>query len=350
MSSFNNLLSRAYLLSEAKVSPYAVAHPSFGKLTTPMSDRGLSSAPLHTMRFIREVLYYLDIITDEELNFLKKPATFSGKKQALLQMLRNKEKEINAKSGEIEERVSNTLDNFINEMMLRNEEKYVAQAAAKEVAKQMRQARSGKQMDDALTDIVSDESLLVNTAVARILADIQKNLGEPGFDIDEEALAEVIDYSSKINTLAALKSFIQQIANEPGYEKIAAYLSSAVKPISQGTEDEEMQEEAEDSVESYYDPSGAGVTPEEYDEVMADINDDGEVEGWEKGLAKKRGFENIPNEDEETVSENYTASYLTEQTKKDSVYKPKKTQNQSFRDRYKPKTSWQLEELRRYGM
>jgi hypothetical protein len=100
----------------------------------------------------------------------------------------------------------------------------------------MRQTKSGKQMDDALIDIVADESLLVKTAVAKILADIQKNLGEPGFDISEEALSEVIDYSDKINSLATLKTFIQQISSEPGYEKIAAYLSSAVKPISQGTE------------------------------------------------------------------------------------------------------------------
>lgn len=56
------------------------------------------------------------------------------------------------------------------------------------------------------------------------------------------------------------------------------------------------------------------------------------------------------NEDQMMMGESYTSMYLTEQTKKDSVYHPKKPQNQSFKDRYKPKTSWQLEELRRYGM
>lgn len=460
MSSFNNLLSRAYLLSEAKVSPYAAAHPSFGAITSKMRAGGLSSAPLDTIKFIREILYYLDIINDEELNTIKRAAGFTGKKQAMLNVLKVKQQEINSKAQEIADRVTSTLDDFINGVGTNRgrEEKYAAQAAAQEMASQMRQAKSGKQMDDALIDIVADESLIVRTAVAKILADIQKNLGEPGFDIEEEALSEVIDYSSKINSLATLKSFIQQIANEPGYEKIAAYLSSAVKPISQGAEDEEMQEDAEDDVESYYDPSGAGVTPEEYDEVMsedlediyqqlddivmspeyyyktdesgkhvpndpeleqkynnlvkqavkltngegpaykvdpmlhgeysdltkskygrrdrstisynemikwfanngvkiedeeyeaskADINDDGEVEGWEKGLAKKKGFKNVPNE--ETIAENYTSMYLTEQTKKDSAYHPNKEQNQSFKDRYKPKTSWQLEELRRYGM
>jgi hypothetical protein len=59
---------------------------------------------------------------------------------------------------------------------------------------------------------------------------------------------------------------------------------------------------------------------------------------------------NTGNEDAMMMGESYTSMYLTEQTKKDSIYHPKKEQNQSFKDRYKPKTSWQLEELRRYGM
>ena len=45
-----------------------------------------------------------------------------------------------------------------------------------------------------------------------------------------------------------------------------------------------------------------------------------------------------------------TAMYLTEQSRRDSVRGSKPQQNLSFKDRYKPKTSWQLEELRRYGL
>lgn len=362
MSSFKDLLSRVSMLNEAKVSPYAAAHPSFGAITSKMRAGGLSSAPLDTIKFIREVLYFLDIISDEELSAIKRGAGFTGKKQAMLNVLKSKQQEINSKSQEIADRVSSTLDDFINGVGTNRgrEEKYAAQAAAQEIASQMRQTKSGKQMDDALTDIVADESLIVRTAVAKILADIQKNLGEPGFDISEEALSEVIDYSDKINSLATLKSFIQQIANEPGYEKIAAYLSSAVKPISQGTEDEEMQEDAEDkihdwrpeSIEEYppYDELEDELEDEEFDASKADIDNDGEVEEWEKGLAKKRGFKNVPNEDEETVTESYTSSYITEQVSKDSVRGRKEEKSVSFKERYRPKTSYQLEELRRYGL
>ena len=46
----------------------------------------------------------------------------------------------------------------------------------------------------------------------------------------------------------------------------------------------------------------------------------------------------------------YTEGYLTEQKTTDSYIKSKPEQGQTFKERYKPKTSYQLEELRRYGL
>lgn len=266
MSSFNNLLSRARILSEGNRSPWASAHPSFGTITKPMSDSGLSSAPLHTMQFIRELLYNLDIISHEELQMLKKPNDFAGKKQALLQVLKAKENEINAKSAEIEEMVLNTLDNFISEMRLRNVGKYDAQAqakaearaqaaakaSAKEIAKQMRQVKSGKEMDDALTDIITDESILVKVSIAWFLKGIEYDLGEPGFDIDEAALEKVMQETKGINTLSALRTYIRGLAVKPETHKIASYLQASIKPIEDfikgktSVEDEEMSMGAEE--------------------------------------------------------------------------------------------------------
>ena len=50
------------------------------------------------------------------------------------------------------------------------------------------------------------------------------------------------------------------------------------------------------------------------------------------------------------VSETSTAAYLTEQKQSDKRNKKAEVKNQSFKDKYKPKTHWQLEELRRYGL
>lgn len=472
MSSFKDLLSRVLIINEAKVSPYASAHSSFGGITSKMKAGGLSSAPLDTIKFIREVLYLLDIIDDEENNNLKRAPGFTGKKQAILSILRAKQQDINSKTQEIADQVSSTLDDFINGVGVNRsrEEKYAAQSAAQEIASQMRQSKSGKKMDDALTDIISDETILVKASVAKILFGIQKNLGEPGFDIDIEALTDVIDYSDKINSLETLKSFIKQISNEPGYEKIAAYLSSAVKPISAGTEDEEDAEDEDDSVtgnviEGEADTVWIGDDGEPVDGVVtyrakknprtgnidihltggyvtgnnpsarvddsyidfiistSDYNEDqmadaladaelqfykadeesnveqvkeSNVEQVEKvkdytvhygangevkrvdhsdkdadvdpALVNKYLKEGFPlsracaaatsrpkdpdpgNEDSKMLGESYTSTYIIEQKRKDSYCTKKQEVSQSFKERYKPKTSWQLEELKRYGM
>ena len=440
MSSFKNLLDRVSVLTEGKVSPYSGSHPSFGNITSKMKAGGLSSAPLDTIKFIREILYMLDIIDDQELITIKKAPGFTGKKQAMLNTLKAKQSEINAKTQEIADRVSSTLDDFISGVGVNRgkEEKYAAQAASQEIASQMRQVKSGKQMDDALTDIISDETILIKSAVAKILNDIGNNLGEPGFDIESEALNEVIDFTDKIDSLAKLKSFIQQISNEPGYEKIAAYLSSAVKPISQGTEDEEMiddessteEEEGMESLEMYdvnedeYDSATGEVIEGEADTVW--VGDDGEdVDGVVTYTATKNprtgkidiqltggyvtgnnpaarvddsyidfiisdsrynqdyiadaladaevqfymaseeeeskpdylDFDKDGNEDEpmksalkQQVTESYTSTYIADQIRKDSYSKKPQEVGQSFKERYKPKTSYQLDELRRYGL
>ena len=46
----------------------------------------------------------------------------------------------------------------------------------------------------------------------------------------------------------------------------------------------------------------------------------------------------------------YTEGYLVEQKTTDSYIKSKPAQGQTFKERYNPKTSYQLEELRRYGL
>ena len=45
-----------------------------------------------------------------------------------------------------------------------------------------------------------------------------------------------------------------------------------------------------------------------------------------------------------------TSGYLTEQVAKDKRNKKPEVKNQSFKERFKPKTHWQLEELRRMGL
>tara|TARA_R110002049_G_scaffold17893_8_gene69100 strand:+ start:4508 stop:5743 length:1236 start_codon:yes stop_codon:yes gene_type:complete len=75
-------------------------------------------------------------------------------------------------------------------------------------------------------------------------------------------------------------------------------------------------------------------------------------DGDKKESMKKAAKDKKKAEDEETVTESYTAQYLTEQPATKSKDKQLSTiqESVSFKDKMKPKTSWQLEELRRYGL
>ena len=54
--------------------------------------------------------------------------------------------------------------------------------------------------------------------------------------------------------------------------------------------------------------------------------------------------------DNKFIGESYTDGYMSDQSSSDKRNKKKEVLSESFKDRYKPKTHWQLEELRRYGL
>ena len=71
------------------------------------------------------------------------------------------------------------------------------------------------------------------------------------------------------------------------------------------------------------------------------VNENGQTTHTQQYLVEKR---------EEAIEQVYTNQYLTEQKEADSLLVPKDEKRQSFKERYQPKTSYQLEELRRYGL
>ena len=80
----------------------------------------------------------------------------------------------------------------------------------------------------------------------------------------------------------------------------------------------------------------------DYEDVLDALVDDDK---------KKHAMKKLNGEDEEELQEeSTTAAYLTEQKQSDKRNKKTEVKNQSFKERYKPKTHWQLEELRRYGL
>lgn len=271
MSSFDNFYTRLQSLNEARKSPVEALVPGATGVTKQMRSAGLSSAPLDTIRFIRELLFNLDVISEEELNVVKMGKGFTGKKQAMLKVLQDNQDAINAKSDEIAQTIESTLDDFISGMGANRsrEEKYAAQAAAQELAAQARAAKSGKEMDDALADVISDEKLIIKASLAKAIQELEDLPG--GEDISPAVLDEVKKFAPKINTIEQLESFVKQLSAMEEYQLPAAYLSSTVKAIKGGMEDIEMEDQE--------DPDHG------FDAEKSDLDDDGKISKYER----KRG-------------------------------------------------------------
>ena len=462
MSSFNALVKRVQILGEAKTSPYAAAHSSFGGVTKQMRAGGLSSAPLDTIKFIREILFNLDVITNEELETVKSAKGFTGKKQAMLAVLRANQDGINAKADDITQAVESSLDNFISGMGANRsrEEKYAAQAAATEIAAEMRKARSGKDLDDSLVDIVSDEKLLVKASLAKAIQELE-DLPD-GEDLSPEILKNIKEFAPKIDNVEQFESFVKQMGAMEEYQIPAFHLSGTIKALKGGLEDIGMEDQEDpDDLQAKIDAALAeGGIDEKDARDIERLNRDGEEEEGKyddhdgedercdyvpcedgEGSVKqevladvtkaagefshkaakmadaaqkmyniygKRGDQEKAEiadeltdyflsqskfEDEEELtlesvydtmgfikapvmnengttsstcstqqylteateqiieeSEKYTADYLTEQKEADSYTSAPKEKSVSFKERFKPKTQSQLEELRRYGL
>ena len=450
-SGFNDLFNRAEFLTEAKKSPYAKYHPSFGSVTKDLRSAGFSSAPLDTINFIRTALYNLELISDDELAAAKKGAGFAAKKKNLLALLDSKEDVIEQNKDEIAKEIVDGLARYINRATTDRgkEEKYAAQKAALELAKDI---KAGEDMGDAVEDAVGQ----MDAAESELAQSLQMSKEDPTTFIeikirDAERVEDVGNIVSKYANEDGLdvSGNTVQFSVDPGtplakavtahgIDKIEAALKRDVDRISDSvvvvmSPDEDYEEmgygfdSPEEPDEYSMGEEGGGITEVEDAEDLSakkaragkDIGKPGKnfskiakSAGKKYGskaagervagavLAKMRGNyegaeefddfdigpqsdENVPDdyedvldalvdddkknhaikklngEDEEDAivmqpmlesRKTDTSAYLTEQSASDKRNKKTEIKPQSFKEKYKPKTHWQLEELRRYGL
>ena len=97
--------------------------------------------------------------------------------------------------------------------------------------------------------------------------------------------------------------------------------------------------------------NGYTITGAVYSDPMDYYDDPNDMkEGYRYAIDQDGKYIGAPEDEEELQVESTTAAYLTEQKQSDKRNKKTQVKNQSFKERYKPKTHWQLEELRRYGL
>ena len=173
-SGFNDLINRSEFLTEAKVSPYAKYHPSFSGITKDLKTAGFSSAPLDTINFIRTALYNLELISDDELAAAKKGAGFRAKKDNLIALLDAKVDVIEQNKDEIAKEIEDGLAQYINRATTNRgkEEKYAAQKAALELAKDI---KAGEDVGDAVEDAVGQ----MDAAESELAQSLQMSKEDP---------------------------------------------------------------------------------------------------------------------------------------------------------------------------
>jgi hypothetical protein len=447
-SGFNDLFNRAEFLTEAKKSPYAKYHSSFGGVTKDLKSAGFSSAPLDTINFIRTTLYDLYLINDEELAAAKKGAGFTAKKNNLLALLDAKADVIEQNKDAIADAIEDNLARYINRATTNRgkEEKYAAQKAALELAKDI---KAGEDVGDAVEDTVGQldaaESELAQslemskedptTFIEIKIRDaarvedvgniVSKYANEDGLDISGDTVQFSVDPDTPLANAvtahgidkieAALKRDVDKISDsvvvvmapDEDYEEMGYGFDSPEEPdeYSMGeegggiTEVEDAEDLDPDEAHHYpgYDPNRPLTAKQEKrrQEVNAEYKkwlrsrpniDDGKSEDNELDhfLTKEQPEDYIPSTDYEDVLDDLvnkdkekhairklngeneedaivmqpmleshktdTSAYLTEQSASDKRNKKTEIKPQSFKEKYKPKTHWQLEELRRYGL
>ena len=463
MSSFNNLLSRASILLEMakggkgeKNIKKNLPSPIYNVFKTASNTAKLKGGTptregrIAAITYIKDYIAMqidLDISDEQELmRFINVPGqepfidfleatTPEGSNLTYSEMLKNiTDADIEAINAERQRKVEDAVSVSMNRGEER-QQKYEIRAA--EIALRLKEKEEFRQMaqtarekgDQELEGVMDAIGSGLEDAVVALKQEAEiKTVKDSANDVldrleDEimsaprgefspliyKALANVREViENQITTVDQLKSLINKIEKEQGYQEIAYALSAAVRGIKLtrgGAVEEEEHDWRPESIEEYepdYDEVMGGEEEEHdwrpesieeyppYNEIdneeiinvvgyphIVRYGDSGEVisvttkePGSEinVGLVNKylqSGFDlgraiaaatshpsdtNTGNEDTMMMGESYTSMYLTEQIKKDSLYKPSKEEPITFKNKYKPKTHWQLEELRRYGL
>jgi hypothetical protein len=134
---------------------------------------------------------------------------------------------------------------------------------AQEIADATTDAIKKKEAAFDAGDDVSDEKLLLKTAVGSVIAQLGKE------NVNQEALDNVAAAVTKINTLAEFERFLDYIADFEEYSVIYQYLLDTIDVIETNLGDIQAQKE-----------------DEEYEQEKADLNKDGEISEYEEARGK----------------------------------------------------------------
>ncbi len=149
---------------------------------------------------------------------------------------------------------------------------------AQEIADATTDAIAKKQEDFDAGDDVSDEKLLLRTAVSSVLGQLEKE------DVNQEALDNVADAVAKIDSLAQFEKFLNYIADFEEYSVIYQYLVDTIDVIETNLGDMQAQKEDEEynAMAAEDGENCTMMSDEEIDKEKSDLDNDGEISEYER--------------------------------------------------------------------
>ena len=264
MSSFDNLVKRVQMITEAKAAGYAKQAPVFKDVPKQMKAAGMAASSRDAMIFILQVLSRLDVISPEEFEAAKM-GQHRERMEKLMAILKNNEEAINAKEKDIVDFINNNLDNYTSAAGTDRGRVEKYKETAKKISKEVANVAAGKEADDALRDILFfvDETLEdaqitkaegdtaetgpVRAAVDATMAELRKIHQDDPDDIPPYVIEDLEEITPKIERMDQLDSFIKQLAaftkEDQYYEKPVIYFMDAAKKAKQvAAEDYEMED------------------------------------------------------------------------------------------------------------
>ena len=393
-NSFNDLINRTELLEEKTYKAMvkgANLGPELKKFKTE-DGKGLSATSRIKNLILISALVQMDLLDDDVAKTLRKKATSSTYITNTLKDLAPKvhDELFDGDKPGSEEVVKYVQDNI--EQLLPFAVKNVTRGEYEktEVDTEVPDDAEAKELEDEVSAEVRIAKGLMDSEAEKVDLDFDDvDVNIEALDNKEEVAAKIVDLINTTNNLKAEQTGVGFNIEGPvgvfgSEEKVSDQMNRLITKFFPAVREAEIRVTLNTDNEEDYEEGPELMEPEgpanEYEEGINEVEDeDNELDDFDIGpqsdenipddyeevLAalvdddkKKHAMKQLNGEDEESIvmqpmletRKTDTSVYLTEQSASDKRNKKTEVKNQSFKERYKPKTHWQLEELRRYGL
>ena len=388
MSSFNKLLTRLSFLTEA--SPMDRIIPGFQTQARQyaVKEKGVTAGTREGRLAMLSILYDLDIIDDAVVKRFKNDSGVSRmvdyyEETGISTKIKERAEEIQAYMAEhLHNKVSFTTGNRSDEKI----QKYEINKLDQELKQAKRAARLERKKETAeainiLAEPISDFENLSSAVVGSYSDDyLLEIIGEKGITLYQ--ITRVVKYLTQfvsehdvevsgrsIDVVFAKDSKLGKIVSKLGADKVEVQIRKDIEMFGDFgvvIHEPDMDQQTdmignlnniktatfEDEENHSFTGSRDNYPEEEEEDDFAKLaqNYEGVQLAPEIQQAQLDVAQAITSEPEASNDSSGTSSYMTEQVKKDSVTHVRHFKSITFKEKYKPQTYKQLEELRRYGL